>query len=43
MVDPISGGIQGKGKVAYRVSVDFVIESEEDAEAGMCEKCVPVR
>jgi hypothetical protein len=38
MVDPVSSGIQGEGKVTYGTSVDFVIESEEDAEAGMCKK-----
>jgi hypothetical protein len=26
----------GKGKVSYRISVDFVIEVEEDTEAGVC-------
>jgi len=36
MVDPVSSGIAGKGKVAYGVSVDFVIELEEDTKAGVC-------
>ena len=36
MVYPVSGGIQGEGKVAYGISVDFVIELEEDSEAGVC-------
>jgi hypothetical protein len=35
MVDPVSGGVQGEGEVAYGIAVDFVIELE-DAEAGMC-------
>jgi len=37
MVDPVSGGIGGKGKVSYGISVDLVIELEEDTEAGVCE------
>jgi hypothetical protein len=36
MVDPVSGGIRRKGEVTYGISVDFVIELEEDAEAGVC-------
>jgi len=36
MVDPVSGGIKGKGTATYSISVDFVIELEEDAEAGVC-------
>jgi len=36
MVDPVSGGIQCEGKVTYGISVDFVIELEEDTEAGVC-------
>jgi hypothetical protein len=36
MVDPVPSGIRGEGKVTYGISVDFVIESEEDAEARMC-------
>jgi hypothetical protein len=34
MIDPVPGGIRGEGKVTYRISVDFVVEVEEDAEAG---------
>jgi hypothetical protein len=37
MVDPVSSGIQGEGKVTYSISVDFVIELEEDTEASVCE------
>jgi len=37
MVDPVSGGIWGEGKVSYGISVDFVIQLEEDTEAGVCE------
>jgi hypothetical protein len=36
MVDPVSSGIPHEGKVAYGVSVDFIIELEEDTEAGVC-------
>jgi len=36
MVDPIPSGIWGKGKVGNGVSVDIVIELEEDTEAGVC-------
>jgi hypothetical protein len=36
MVDPVSGGIRHEGEVTYAISVDFVIESEEDTEAGVC-------
>src|SRR5229473_6749143 len=36
MVHPVSSGIRRKGKVAHGISVDFVIELEEDAEAGVC-------
>jgi len=36
MVDPVSSSIQGKGKAAYGISVDFDFELEEDAEAGVC-------
>jgi hypothetical protein len=36
MVDPVSGGIQGKGKATRRIFVHFIIEFEEDAEAGVC-------
>jgi len=37
MVDPVSGGIGGKVKVSYGISVDIVIELEENTEAGVCE------
>jgi hypothetical protein len=37
MVDPVSSGIQGEGKVTYSISVHFVIELEEDTEASVCE------
>jgi len=37
MVDPVSGGIGGEGKVSYGISVDIIIQLEEDAEAGVCE------
>ena len=41
MIDPVLGGIRGEGEVSYGISVDFVVEVEEDAEAnvgkdGMC-------
>jgi hypothetical protein len=38
MVDPVSSGIRGEGKVTYGISVDLAIESEEDSEASMCKK-----
>src|SRR6266403_3798058 len=37
MVDPVSGGIVGDGKTSYGISVDIIIELEEDTEAGVCE------
>jgi hypothetical protein len=37
MVDPVPRGIRGEGKVIYGISVDFVIELEEDTETGVCE------
>jgi hypothetical protein len=40
VIDPVSSGIQGEGKVIYAISVDFVVESEEDTEASMCKKYV---
>jgi hypothetical protein len=40
MVDPVSRGILGKGKVFYGILVDLVIESKEDAEANMCKESV---
>jgi len=36
MIDPVSGGILSEGKARYGISVDFVIELEEDAEACVC-------
>jgi len=36
MIDPVPGGIRGEGKADYRISVDFVVEVEEDAEASVC-------
>jgi hypothetical protein len=36
MIDPVLSGIWGEGKASYGISVDFVIELEEDTEAGMC-------
>jgi hypothetical protein len=36
MIDPVPSGIRGEGKVSYRISVDFVVEVEEDAEASVC-------
>src|SRR6266849_3517466 len=41
MIDPVPGGIRCEGKLSYRISVGFVAEVEEDAEAsvrkdGMC-------
>jgi hypothetical protein len=35
MVDPVAGGIRREGEVTCGVSVDFVIELEEDTEAGV--------
>jgi len=35
MVDPVPSGIRGEGRVSYGISVDFVIELEEDAEASV--------
>jgi len=37
MADPVSGSIGGEGKISYGISVDFVIELEEDTEARVCE------
>ena len=36
MIDPVLSGIRGEGKVSYRISVDLVVEVEEDAEARVC-------
>jgi len=37
MVDPVTGGIRGEGKVSYVIPVDFVIQLEEDTETSVCE------
>jgi hypothetical protein len=37
MVNPVLSGVQSEGKVAYGISVNFVIELEEDTETGVCE------
>jgi hypothetical protein len=41
MFDPVPSSIRGEGKASYGISVNFVIELEEDTEAsvgkdGMC-------
>jgi len=36
MFDPVSSRIRGEGNAAYGVSVDHVIELEEDTEASVC-------
>jgi len=36
MIDPVSGGIWSEGDASYGISVDFVIELKEDAEACVC-------
>ena len=36
MIDPVSGGILREGNVTYGISVSFVIELEEDAQASVC-------
>jgi hypothetical protein len=36
MVDPVPRGIRGEGKAINGISVDFVIEFEEDTEASVC-------
>ena len=33
---PSAGHIQGKGKLRYGFSVDFIVEEKEDAEASVC-------
>jgi len=38
MVNPISRGIRGEGKATDGISVDFVIELEEGAEASACKE-----
>jgi len=36
MVDPVPGSIPREGKVGYGISVDLVIEPEEDTEGNVC-------
>jgi hypothetical protein len=36
MIGPVPSGIRREGKVSYGISVDFVIELEEDTKAGVC-------
>jgi hypothetical protein len=36
MIDPVPSGIRGEGKASYGISVGFVVEVEEDAEADLC-------
>jgi hypothetical protein len=36
MIDPVPSGIRGEGKVSYGISIDFVVEVEDDAEASVC-------
>jgi hypothetical protein len=36
MLDPVSSGVWCEGKLIYNISVDVVVELEEDTEAGMC-------
>jgi hypothetical protein len=43
MVDPVSSGVRGKGKVAYDISVNFTIELEEDTEACVCKDGMQIR
>jgi hypothetical protein len=33
MLDPVPSVIRGEGRVSYDLSVDFVVEVEDDAEA----------
>jgi hypothetical protein len=40
MVDPVSSGIWGEGKMIYGIFVDLVIQSEEDTEASVCKECM---
>jgi hypothetical protein len=35
MIDPVSRGIRGEGKVTYGVPVDLVVELEEDTQPSM--------
>jgi hypothetical protein len=36
MIDPVPSGIRSEGEMTYGISVDFVIEVEEDTEANVC-------
>ena len=36
MIHPVLSSIRGEGEPGYRISVDFVIEVEEDAQASVC-------
>jgi len=35
MIDPVSGSILSEGNATYGISVDFVVELEEDAEVSV--------
>jgi hypothetical protein len=37
MIDPVPRGIRDEGIVVHSISVDSVIELEEDTEASLCE------
>jgi len=36
MINPVPSGIRSEGNASYVVSVDFVVEVEEDAQASVC-------
>lgn len=36
MINPVPGGIQGKGEMSYDFSVSFVVEVKKDAKARVC-------
>ena len=36
MIDPVLSGMRGEGEVSYCISVDLVVEVEEDAETSVC-------
>jgi hypothetical protein len=38
MIDPVPSGIPGDGEVTYGISLEFVIELEEDSEASPCKE-----
>jgi len=40
MIDPVPSGIRGDGIVTYGISLEFVIELEEDTEASTCKECM---